>query len=57
VSHDASLRTKRFCKRHGKPCVMLKRSGVGAFALALTQLTAARSVPGELEGGGRLLQA
>jgi hypothetical protein len=57
VSHDASQRTKRFCKRHLKPCVMLKRSGVGAFALALTQLTAARSVPGELEGGGRLLQA
>jgi hypothetical protein len=45
VSHDASLRTKRFCKRHAKPCVLLKRSGIGAFAMALSQLTAAQAAP------------
>lgn len=43
VSHDAYLRTKRYCKRNHKPCVLLERSGVGAFAKALSQLaTAAR---------------
>ncbi|MBK1630452.1 hypothetical protein CKO31_06775 [Thiohalocapsa halophila] len=57
VSHDASLRTKRFCKRYGTPCVMLKRSGVGAFALALSQLTAAARVPGQSEASARLIQA
>ncbi len=40
VSHDACLRTKRFCKQHSKPCVLMQRSGVGAFARALSQLTA-----------------
>jgi hypothetical protein len=38
VSHDAYLRTKRYCKRAGKPCVLLERSGIGAFAKALSQL-------------------
>ncbi len=38
VSHDACLRTKRFCKQHAKPCVLMQRSGVGAFARALAQL-------------------
>jgi len=51
VSHDASSRTKRFCKRHAKPCVMLKRSGVGAFALALSQLTAAEHRQGNTPRG------
>lgn len=54
VSHDASLRTKRFCKRHAEPCVLLKRSGVGAFALALSQLTAAQAAPA---GAASLMQA
>ncbi|ESQ17270.1 MAG: hypothetical protein N838_23805 [Thiohalocapsa sp. PB-PSB1] len=40
VSHDTCLRTKRFCKQHYKPCVLLQRSGIGAFAQALSQLTA-----------------
>jgi hypothetical protein len=40
VSHDACLRTKRFCKQHAKPCVLMQRSGIGAFARALSQLTA-----------------
>jgi hypothetical protein len=38
VSHDAYLRTKRFCKRADKPCVLLERSGIGAFARALADL-------------------
>jgi hypothetical protein len=38
VSHDAYLRTKRYCKRTDKPCVLLDRSGIGAFAKALSQL-------------------
>ncbi len=57
VSHDASLRTKRFCKRHGTPCVMLKRSGIGAFALALSQLNAAARVPSQPEASARLFPA
>ena len=57
VSHDASLRTKRFCKRHAKPCVMLKRSGVGAFALALSQLNAEPPVESQPDEGARLLHA
>ncbi|MEA1051856.1 DUF2325 domain-containing protein [Lamprobacter modestohalophilus] len=38
VSHNAYSRTKRFCKRMGKPCVLVPRSSVGAFAQALTAL-------------------
>lgn len=40
VSHDAYLRTKRYCKRTGKPCLLLERSGIGAFAKALSDLAA-----------------
>jgi hypothetical protein len=43
VSHDAYLRTKRYCKRLAKPCVLIDRSGIGAFAAALSQLAAATS--------------
>lgn len=38
VSHNAYSRTKRFCKRMGKPCVLIPRSSLGAFAQALTAL-------------------
>jgi len=38
VSHDAYQRTKRYCKRTDTPCVLLDRSGIGAFAKALSQL-------------------
>ncbi|WP_462322486.1 DUF2325 domain-containing protein, partial [Halochromatium sp.] len=38
VSHNAYARTKRFCKQMGKPCVLVPRSSVGAFAQALTAL-------------------
>ena len=35
VSHDAYYRSKRFCKRSAKPCVLLRSSGVTTFARAL----------------------
>jgi hypothetical protein len=35
VSHDASLRLKRFCRQHDKPHVFLRSSGVSSFARAL----------------------
>jgi hypothetical protein len=35
VSHSAYHRTKRYCKRHEKPHVLLQRSGLSAFARAL----------------------
>jgi len=38
VSHDAYLRTKRYCKRTNKPCVLIERSSIGAFANALSNL-------------------
>lgn len=38
VSHNAYARTKRFCKRMAKPCVLVPRSSVGAFAQALSTL-------------------
>lgn len=38
VSHDAYLRAKRFCKRMAKPCVLIERSGISAFAKALCNL-------------------
>lgn len=45
VSHDAYQRAKRHCKRLAKPCVLIERSGISAFARALSDL-AARD-PGE----------
>jgi hypothetical protein len=45
VSHNAYSRTKRFCKRMGKPCVLVPRSSVGAFAQALTALVAPADQP------------
>lgn len=39
VSHGAYYRTKRFCKRHEKPHILLGNSGVSAFALAIETLT------------------
>lgn len=38
VSHDAYNRSKRFCKRYAKPCVLLRSSGVSTFARALEQV-------------------
>jgi len=38
VSHDAYNRSKRFCKRSAKPCVLLRSSGVSTFARALEQV-------------------
>lgn len=38
VSHDAYYRSKRFCKRFAKPCVLLRSSGVSTFARALEQV-------------------
>lgn len=38
VSHSAYYRTKQFCKRHDKPHVLLPRSGLSAFALALERV-------------------
>jgi len=38
VSHDAYNRSKRFCKRFAKPCVLLRSTGVSTFARALEQV-------------------
>ncbi|AGA32290.1 hypothetical protein TVNIR_0589 [Thioalkalivibrio nitratireducens DSM 14787] len=38
VSHDAYNRSKKFCKRSAKPCVLLRSSGVSTFARALEQV-------------------
>lgn len=38
VSHDACLRAKQFCKRTGKPIVMLRNSGLSTFTRALQDL-------------------
>lgn len=38
VSHDAYKRSKLFCKRSAKPCVLLRSSGVSTFARALEQV-------------------
>jgi hypothetical protein len=43
VSHDAYYRVKRFCKRHGKPCVLLNGSGLSAFARALERVADTRA--------------
>jgi len=55
VSHDAYQRAKRYCKRTAKPCVLLDRSGVGAFAWALAQLTGAAPAASP-QSGVRVLQ-
>lgn len=39
VSHAAYWKLKEFCKRHNKPCLYLKSSGVTSFAHGLAQLT------------------
>jgi hypothetical protein len=44
VSHDAYYRVKRFCKRHGKPCVLLNGSGLSAFARALERVADTRAI-------------
>lgn len=38
VSHAASLRTKKFCKRYAKPVVMLRSSGISSFTRGLHEL-------------------
>lgn len=38
ISHAAYYRTKRYCKRHAKPHVLVPRSGIAAFALALERV-------------------
>ena len=42
VSHDAYQRAKRYCKRLAKPCVLIERSGISAFARALSDLAGRR---------------
>jgi hypothetical protein len=43
VSHCAYFAVKRYCKRFGKPCVLLDNSGVAAIGRALPGLAAACS--------------
>lgn len=43
VSHPAYYQLKRHCKQAGKPCVLVKSSGVGSFAAALTRLAEGRA--------------
>ena len=38
VSHAAYYQVKGFCKRVGKPCLMLESSGLSAFVSALEQV-------------------
>lgn len=38
ISHDAYYRLKRFCKRHAKPHVFLRSSGISTFARALDHM-------------------
>jgi len=38
VSHSAYYVVKRLCKQYGKPCVLLKRSGLSTFARGLAEL-------------------
>lgn len=42
VGHLAYYQLKQHCKQAGKPCVLIKRSGVGGFAEALTRLADGR---------------
>jgi hypothetical protein len=47
VSHPAYYQLKRHCKQAGKPCMLVKSSGVGSFAAALTRLAEGRA---EIQG-------
>jgi hypothetical protein len=59
VSHDAYNRSKRFCKRFAKPCVLLRSSGVATFARALEQVVAqgqdGQVKPGKAQDVGAVL--
>ncbi|HYC15553.1 MAG TPA: DUF2325 domain-containing protein [Stellaceae bacterium] len=46
ISHDACLRLKRLCKRHGKPFIPLRSAGLSGFAAALDAF--ARVEPGSV---------
>lgn len=43
VGHLAYYQLKRHCKASGKPCVLVKNSGVASFAAALTRLAEGRA--------------
>lgn len=43
VGHLAYYQLKRHCKASGKPCVLVKSSGVASFAAALTRLAEGRA--------------
>ena len=43
VGHLAYYQLKQHCKQAGKPCVLLKSSGVASFAAALTRLAEGRA--------------
>jgi hypothetical protein len=43
VSHVAYYQLKRHCKAKGKPCVLVKSSGVASFAAALARLADGRA--------------
>lgn len=43
VGHLAYYQLKQHCKQAGKSCVLIKRSGVGSFAEALTRLAEGRT--------------
>ncbi len=45
VSHDATLRVKRFCNRYAKPLVMLPSSGLSSFAQGLHEVASTSSLP------------
>jgi len=45
VSHDATLRVKRFCNRYAKPLVMLPSSGLSSFAHGLHEVAGTPSLP------------
>jgi len=60
VSHNAYARTKRFCKRMAKPCVLVPRSSIGAFAQALSALAGPAGqalLQGPVRLGGECLSA
>jgi hypothetical protein len=42
VSHGAYYVVKRLCKQYGKPCVLLKNSGLSSFARGLSALDGPR---------------
>lgn len=42
VSHAAYYQVKRHCKQHGKPCVLLRTSGLASFAEGLRRLAEGR---------------